>query len=232
MKVFVVQNSKIEGIGLYKQYLAKNKIEYKVFHAYKNDRFPNVGNYDAFIVGGTPLSVNEFHKYNFLNNEWIFVEEIMELNKPYFGICFGGQLLASILGAAVRKNPVMEIGGYNVKLTSCGKKDRLFKGFPGKFPVFQWHRDTFDIPKEARLLVEGQDCMNQAFRYEKTVAVHFHLELTSEDVLKWSDKYLAELNEVNKTKDQIAKEYKTREKIMKKLAYQLLDNFIGLIKNH
>jgi len=90
-------------------------------------------------------------------------------------------LLARAAGAEVRKNPVMEIGGYEVRLTDAGKKDTLFKNFPGTFPVFHWHGDTFDIPQGAELLVTGEKCKNQAFRYKNSVALQFHLEVTSSE---------------------------------------------------
>lgn len=231
MKVLVIQNCKTEGIGLYENYLIDNKIDYTFFHAYKNGRFPPSNNYDAFIIGGTPISAYEVHKQHFLRKEWRYLKRVVALNNPCFGICFGGQLLARLSGAKIRKNPVMEIGGYDVKLTSYGKKDSLFKGFPDTFPVFHWHGDTFDIPKNTKLLVKGKDCKNQAFRYENTIAVQFHLEIISKDASKWTDKYSDELKRINKTKRQVVQECRMREKEMKKLTYLLFDNFFRMVKN-
>ena len=231
MKILVIQNCEIETIGLYELYFIHNKINYNVFHAYKNGRFPSHKNYDGFIVGGTPISINEFHKHTFLESEWQYIKKITELNKPFLGICFGGQLLASALGAEVGKNPVMEIGGYEVQLTSYGRKDGLFKGFPNMFPVFQWHGDTLSFPKGAELLVEGEKCKNQAFRYKKAVALLFHLEITTKDASKWAEKYANELKIVNKTKPRVLEECRVREKEMKKLAYLYLKNFLKSIKN-
>lgn len=231
MKVLVIQNCKTEGIGLYENYLLDNSIDYDVFHAYNGKRFPPIKKYDAFIIGGTPISAYEVHKHRFLRNEWGYLKKIIKLNKPYFGICCGGQLLARLLGAKVRRNPVMEIGGYDVRLTPAGKKNKFFKNFPIKFPVFHWHGDTFDIPKGAKLLVEGVDCKNQAFSYKKAVGLQFHLEVTSKEASKWADKYKNELKRVRKTKSQVVKECKIREKKMKKLAYLLMDNFLRKSKN-
>lgn len=226
MKVLVIQNCKTEGMGLYEEYLKEKRIDYSVFPAYTGKRFPPIKQFDAFIVGGTPISAYEIHKYRFLKNEWRYLKEVIRLNKPYLGICFGGQFLARLLGAKVRRNPVMEIGGYEVKLTPDGKKNRFFKGFPSRFPVFHWHGDTFDIPKGAKLLVQGIDCKNQAFSYKNTLALQFHLEVTSKEAGIWADKYRKELKRVNKTKEQVVKESRTREKKMKKLAFLLLDNFL------
>ncbi|MDP3024628.1 MAG: type 1 glutamine amidotransferase [candidate division Zixibacteria bacterium] len=226
MKVLVIQNCKTESIGLYEEYLREKGIDYYVFPAFTGKRFPPINRFDAFIVGGTPISAYELHKYRFLRNERRYLRKIIQLNKPYLGICFGGQLLARLLGAEVRRNAVMEIGGYEVKLTSDGKKNRFFKGFLSRFPVFHWHGDTFDIPKGAKLLVQGIDCKNQAFSYKKAIALQFHLEVTSQDVSIWADKYRNDLKRVYKTKQKVVKESKTREKKMKRLAFLLLDNFL------
>lgn len=225
MKVLVIQNCKTEGIGLYEEYLKEKRIDYFVFPAYTGKRFPPMRQFDAFIVAGTPISAYEIHKYRFLKNEWRYLKKVVQLNKPYLGICFGGQLLARILGAKVKRNPVMEIGVYEVKLTPDGKKNRFFKGFPSRFPVFHWHGDTFDIPERAKLLVQGIDCKNQAFSYKKALALQFHLEVTSREVGIWADKYRNELKRVNKTKEQVVKESQVKEKKMKKIAFLLLDNF-------
>jgi len=226
IKVLVIQNCETEGIGLYEQYLIDRKIRYDIFHAYTNRKFPSLKKYDAFIVGGTPISACEIHKTDFLRKEWRYLKKVVKLNKPYFGICFGGQILARLLGAEVRKNKVMEIGGYYVRLTSDGKRSRFFKDFPSKFPVFHWHGDTFDVPKGAKLLVEGEDCKNQSFSYKYALALQFHLEITPKDAEEWARKYANEMARANKTRNQIFDECRVREKIMKKLAYKLLDNFL------
>ncbi len=226
MRILVIQNCKTEGIGLYEEYLKEKEIDHYIFPAYSGKRFPPIKQFDAFIVAGTPVSANELHKHRFLKNEWRYLKKVIRLNKPYLGICFGGQLLARLLGAKVRRNPVMEIGGYEVKLTPAGKRNRFFKGFPKRFPVFHWHQDTFDIPRGAKLLVQGVDCKNQAFSYNKALALQFHLEVTSREAGVWADNYRKELKRVNKTKRQVVRESQTREKEMKKLAFLLLDNFL------
>lgn len=226
IKVLAIQNCETEGIGLYEQYLIDRKIKYDVSHAYANRKFSPLEKYDVFIVGGTPISACEIHKHNFLKKEWRYLKKVIKLNKPYFGICFGGQILARLLGAKVRRDKVMEIGGYDVKLTCDGKKSRFFKDFPAEFPVFHWHGDTFDVPKDAKLLVEGQDCKNQSFSYRNALALQFHLEITSKDAEEWARKYANEMIRVNKTRNQIVDECRVREKTMRKLAYKLLDNFL------
>lgn len=230
MKVLVIQNCEVEGIGIFEEYLKEKGINYTVFHAYMNKEFPSVDDFDVFIASGTPISVRDIEKHEFLKKEWDFLHKILKKNKPYFGICFGGQIMAKCLGAKVTKNPVMEIGGYEVRLA---KENSYFNGFPEKFPVFQWHGDTFGIPEEAELLVEGDDCKNQAFSYKNILGVQFHIEVTSEIASTWADKYSDELITIGKTKEQVVQECKDRGTEMKRLAYLLMDNFFRILQiNH
>lgn len=228
LKVLVIQNCATEDVGLYEQYLIDRQINYEVLHPYNGSRFPWIRGYDAFLVGGTPISAYQYQRHSFLRREWRYLKRILKSNKPLFGICCGGQLLARLLGAKVRKNPVMEIGGYEVEMTSQGRNDPLLKGFPRRFPVFHWHGDTFDIPDRAQLLVRGEDCRNQLFRYNNAVAVQFHLEVNSIDAARWADQYAEELSKFHKTKHMVVEECEEHETTMRSLAYRLMDNFLGL----
>lgn len=228
LKVLVIQNCATEDVGLYEQYLIDRQINYEMLHPYNGSRFPWIRGYDAFLVGGAPISAYQYQRHSFLRREWRYLKTILKSNKPLFGICCGGQLLARLLGAKVRKNPVMEIGGYEVEMTYQGRNDPLLKGFPRRFPVFHWHGDTFDIPDRAQLLVRGEDCRNQLFRYNNAVAVQFHLEVNSIDAARWADQYAEELSKFHKTKHMVVEECEEHETTMRSLAYRLMDNFLGL----
>ena len=133
--------------------------------------------------------------------------------------------MAHLLEATVRKNPVAEIGAMKQNLLLKGKRIHSLRASQQFFPYFHWHADTFDVPRQARLLVEGEDCRNQAFRFQNILGLQFHLEITLEQLEKWLEEYADELKLVNKTRDQAIHEYRTREKVMVSLAYKLLDNF-------
>jgi GMP synthase (glutamine-hydrolysing) len=229
MKVLFLQNCETEEMGIYEEYLKEHGIDYEIFPAYLGKRFPAIKNFSAIIVGGTAISVYHLHKYPFLQKEWKYLQKVIELNKPYLGICFGGQLLARLLGAEVNRSPRIEIGGYEVILTSAGQKNKFFQEFPRSFQVFHWHNDTFEIPRGAKLLVEGKECKNQAFSYKQGLALQFHLEVTAREAEKWAIKYKNELKIVGKTKTRVVNECRRSEKVMKRMAYLLLDNFFETI---
>lgn len=229
MKILAIQNCEIEGFGLYEKYFIDHGMKYQIIHAYQNDSYPDVNLFDAIFISGTPISAYEAHKYPFLQKECEYLRQAIEVRKPCFGICCGAQILAMLLGAQVRKSEQKEIGGYEVRLTKAGQRDPLFQQFPVQFPVFHWHGDTFDIPSSAELLVEGDGCKNQLFRWNKVVGALFHLEMTSHDVIKWAEEYAQELVEIGKSKEQVVMECFKQEKEMSLLAIRLLDNFFSLV---
>jgi GMP synthase-like glutamine amidotransferase len=230
MRVLIVQNDETESLGLYEVYLRKKRVKYTIFHAYileNEENFPNVIEYDAFIIGPTPISANSVELHDFLRKEWRFLGKVIDSGKPCLGVCCGGQMLARRLGAEVRKSPEREVGSYNVRLTEAGKINPLFSGFPQVFPVFQWHNDMFDVPNGGELLVKGNSCPIQSFGHGNVWGILFHLEIDSSEAERWVDAYPGEVEAVGKTREQIINECKDKELEMKNLAYLLMENFLG-----
>ena len=227
MGILFIQNCRTEDIGLYEYCVRDCNIKYQVHHAYTGMKFPPLDRFEAFIVGGTPISIYDADRHDFLKEEITYLKAVVRRDKPCLGICAGAQLLAKLLGAEVKKNPVMEVGSYSIQLTPAGKKDVFFAGFPDTFPVFQWHSDTFTIPKGGRLLAIGKDCKNQAFSYRYSLGLLFHLEITSQAAGKWANKYRSELKHVGKTVKQVVNECKVIEKQTKELACKLISNFLS-----
>jgi GMP synthase (glutamine-hydrolysing) len=231
MRVLIIQNDETETLGLYETYLRELGADVRVLHAYRQvpgALFLPVGEFEAFIVGPTPISANAVEDHAFLRSEWGYLGRIIESRKPCLGVCCGGQMLARRLGARVWSSPEKEVGGYEVRLTEVGGADPLFKGFPPEFPVFHWHSDMFEVPPGGGLLAGGRPCLIQAFGLGNVWGVIFHLEITSSEAGRWADTYPAELEAVGKTKEQVLEECRVREPEMKWLANLLMSNFLEL----
>jgi GMP synthase-like glutamine amidotransferase len=231
MRVLIVQNDETESLGLYEQHLSEKGIDHQVLHAYRlgpNSPFPRVEDFDAFIVGPTPISANDVESHDFLRGEWSFLGGVVESRKPTLGVCCGGQMLARYLGGKVVRSPEREVGGYEVHLTDLGEADPFFAGFPREFPVFHWHAEMFQVPPGGSLLAVGVPCPIQAFGWENIRGVIFHLEVTSADALRWADAYPRELEAVGKTRDRVVEECREREPEMRRLASLLMDNFLAI----
>ncbi|MEN6310434.1 MAG: type 1 glutamine amidotransferase [Acidobacteriota bacterium] len=227
-RVLVIQNSPVEDIGLYGRFLEEEGATLAVLHPNRGEEFPAETDFDAVIIGGTPLSATQYALHRFLRAEADFLERAMAREIPCLGICFGGQFLSLLLSGQVSPNPTMEIGSYEISLTEEGKSDPLFQGFPEAFPVFHWHGDTFSIPPLAARLAAGKDCANQAFRLGPYIGLQFHLEVTPEQAAAWADVYAYEPRLVGKTKERIICECRRGRKEMERLGRQLIRNFLGI----
>lgn len=223
--ILIVQNCEFETAGTTVEYVRERKMPFMLVHSYAGHALPDPSDISALIVMGCPESVTRLDEFDYLKRLFQFVSAGVRLDLPYLGICFGGQLLAKVLGAEVNPNPVKEIGTCSVRLTDAGKNDSLFAGFDNIFDVFQWHGDTFKVPFGAKLLVEGDDCKNQAFRKGNLVGIQFHLETPLDETSVWCAQYAHELVEVGKTREQVIDGYRAIAGQTKDRNYRLLDNF-------
>ena len=111
---------------------------------------------------------------------------IRELRQPVLGICLGAQLLAKALGGAVTRNPVREIGWYDVELTEEGKSDPVLSTFAPRQEVFQWHEDGIRLPPRVTHLASSPASPVQAFRHgEHAYGFQFHLEVDGSLIERW-----------------------------------------------
>src|SRR5690606_24882677 len=104
--------------------------------------------------------------------------------KKLLGICLGAQLLANVMGAAVKPAPNKEIGWFPVLATEEAKALPWFYDLFADGPtVFHWHADKFEIPYGAVNLAASEANKNQAFAVGAHVlGVQFHVETTPADV--------------------------------------------------
>lgn len=139
------------------------------------------GHCGAVIFGG-PMSANDRDEFICRETEWIGVA--LEENKPFLGICLGGQMLANHLGAKVGFHPeeVAEIGYYPIATTEQGAH---FGPFPDH--VYQWHREGFELARGAQLIATSSGPYpNQAFAYGSAIGLQFHPEITYAQVHRWT----------------------------------------------
>lgn len=151
------------------------RIRYINFSRYP-DAQPSLEGYDGLVILGGPMSVNDSDRLPHLSTEMHLIEQAMKRNLPVLGICLGAQLIAKTLGADVYPNREKEIGWYDVAPTEEAKNDSLLGTWAPWEKIFQWHGETFDIPRTGRHLAFSSLCSNQAFRYGTNVyAFQFHL---------------------------------------------------------
>ncbi|PWB68527.1 GMP synthase [candidate division GN15 bacterium] len=223
--VLIAQNCQAESAGTIIDFLSARQIPFREVHTYRGEPLPNPDELSAVICLGCPISVTEYHQHDYLRDLYRFVANVVRADLPYLGICYGGQLLAGVLGARVERNPVREIGVYTVRLTDAGKADPLFASLGSSFPVVQWHGDTFALPFGCPRLVEGTDCVNQAFKHKRQVALQFHLEATESLVQTWCDVYPSELAEMEKSVADLLIDFRRIADTLKQMNFAFLESF-------
>lgn len=196
VRFLILQHIACEGLGLWEDCCREAGIVLEVVDLSRAGALPpRHGSYAVISLGG-PMNVYETAAYPFLAWEDDFIRQVVADGVPFLGICLGGQLLAKAVGGQVAKNGVKEIGWHPVELDLAGRRDPLFAGLPDRFTVFQWHGDTFSIPKGGIRLATAAACENQAFRFGfggAAYALQFHLEVTPAMVADWVREYAAEL---------------------------------------
>jgi GMP synthase-like glutamine amidotransferase len=191
MNVLIIKNIETEGPGTIEDFLREKGITYSILELYDcKAEVPDVRQYSHLVIMGGPMAVYEMEGYPFLNYEVAIIRAFMVARKPLLGICLGAQMIAHALGARVYAGRTKEIGWYTVDITDEGMKDPVFSSLSldgsDSARVFQWHGDTFDLPREAVRLASSALYENQAFRYRDNVyALQFHIEVTPQMIREW-----------------------------------------------
>lgn len=230
MSVLIIKHIDIEGPGLIEYCLKQEKIPYQILNLTPSVHLPNLEKITYIVLLGGPMSVYEEDRFPFLREEDLFIKEAIQRGKAMLGICLGAQLIAKALGAKVSKAPAKEIGWYDVSLTEIGSQDPLFSNLPKTFSVFQWHEDTFEIPKGGKLMATSSPVPHQAFRYgEKVYGLQFHLEVTDEMISEWMETYEEELKGLQPSltfsKTEIVTETEIKIEMYTKRGIEFLKNF-------
>lgn len=127
---------------------------------------------NAFVLSGGPASVSEKDSPK-LN------PEVLELNVPILGICYGFQSIIHALGGKVHTVDSKEFGPRVASKASIGPT-KLLEGLPEVQTVWMSHGDQIDaLPAGFETILSSQSCPHVAVIDEvrKIVGVQFHPEV-------------------------------------------------------
>ncbi len=243
-KVIVFQHVETENLERIEEYLLTYNLTIKIIKLYLNESIPNnLEDFFLMIVLGGPMDTWMEEEYPWLKKEKIAIKKfVIDLNKPFIGICLGCQLLGEIIGGKIIKSKKPEIGFYDIYTNKNIYKDKNLFFFPKKFTVFQWH--SYEVKQinssDIKVLAYSKSTINQIFRYKTNAyGIQFHIELKENTINKWSsDKsFMKTLKKIygkdpnKKIKKEYKKQLNTMNLICKKFIFNYLDNLKILKKN-
>jgi GMP synthase (glutamine-hydrolysing) len=195
--VYALQHVAAEPLGIIEEALEAGRIGVEYVHMFAGEAVPgDMTGAAGLVVMGGPMGVYEQAEFPFLSQEIRLIEAALKAEKPVLGVCLGSQLLASVLGAEVKKGDHKEIGWFPVALTEAASTDRLFSEVERSFWAYHWHGDVFDLPGGAVSLASSAQTQCQAFVYGvRAYGLLFHLEATHKIVEDMVCGFAGELDE-------------------------------------
>src|SRR5437588_4218634 len=157
---------------------------------YDGEPLPDWREYDLIVAMGAGVSVWQEEEFPWIKGEKRAIREAVLAGIPYFGVCFGVQLLADVFGAHSFQGPEPEIGVNQVFLTAAARHDPVFRGFPSDLEVCEWHSNHFSLPHGAIGLARSPRYENQAIRYGRVAyGIQCHLEPSLDDIRAWLEEF-------------------------------------------
>jgi GMP synthase-like glutamine amidotransferase len=182
--VAILRFSPTEGPGYFADWLDARGLGWRVVALDEGAAVPaDTRAFAGIAMMGGPMSVNDALPWGPAVAS--LLRSAVAADVPVIGHCLGGQLLAKVLGADVRRAPTPEIGWIDVDVDDA-RAGRDWFGGRARFATFQWHYDAFALPAGATRVLTNAFNANQAYVVaDRHVGMQCHVEMTSELVEAW-----------------------------------------------
>jgi GMP synthase-like glutamine amidotransferase len=190
MRFLVLQHARVEHPAGFRALIEDAGHSWHPVHLDEGEPVPGaeaLARYDALWVMGGPMDVWEEEAHPWLVPEKALVHEAVTCGMPFFGLCFGHQILAEAMGGRCAPG-IPEVGVMNVALTEAGRAGPHLAGLPDPLTTLQWHgAEVAEAPPGARVLAASPACAVQAMAMGRTAfSAQFHLEVEPDTVDNWT----------------------------------------------
>lgn len=216
LRVLILQHEEPTPPGLVEDWLREHGARIETLRIDLEEPVVDPTEYDVIVSLGSEFAAFDDH-LPFVKREAELMREAVDADVPILGLCFGGQMLARVLGAEVSRSEESEIGWLTVRSKD---PDLVPEG-----PWFQWHFDVFGAPPGAEVIAETDLCP-QAFVWGRSLGLQFHPEVTREIMDEWVRVYRHELDADGVDPDQLMEETHRRIDDSNRNARQLLERFL------
>jgi len=215
----ILQHEKATPPGLIAPWLAEQSAVVDTLRIDEDERLVDPRRYDLIISLGSEFAAFD-DSIPFVPREALLFEDAIEGDVPILGLCFGGQMLARVLGGSVYRAQKSEIGWLPVRTND--------PELVGEGPWFQWHFDVFSTPPGADVLAVT-DIGPQAFVSGRSLGLQFHPEVTPAIMEEWVRVYPHELKAEGVDPKALLAETKRRAADAKRATWRLLDRFRDVV---
>ena len=217
LRALIIQHEEPTPPGLVTEWLDAHGASVERFRIDIDDREIDPSGYDLIVSLGAECAAFD-DSQPFVPREARLMRRAVDADVPVLGLCFGGQMLARVLGGEVFRSTTSEIGWLPVR---SAEPDLVPEG-----PWFQWHFDAFTVPPGATLIAES-DVGPQAFVAGRSLGLQFHPEVTPEIMDDWVRVYSHELDADGVDPDGLLEETKRRASDSRVMSWQLLERYMS-----
>ncbi|ADD69569.1 glutamine amidotransferase class-I [Denitrovibrio acetiphilus DSM 12809] len=160
------------------------------------EKLPDPSDILGAIMTGAHSMVTEKQDWSEKTAKWI--KRAVDSGTPFFGICYGHQLLAYAMGGVVDYNEKgMEIGTVKVGFKPERYDDPVFNEMPDEISAHSIHsQSVMKLPSDSVRLAGNQHEKNHVFRIgECAWGVQFHPEFDADIMRAYIKMYSADLAE-------------------------------------
>lgn len=188
MRVVTIQHDPLVKGSHVKAWARDRRFNHLNVRLDRDEPFPSISEFDCLVLLGGRMAIHDHDQYPWLEKEKDFIDRCLHGGKAVVGLCLGGQLIASVLGASITRNPYPEIGWHTVALRPEARWSPHLRDWPERFSAFNWHGDTFSLPDGAVHIAQSEACPHHGFVYgDRVIGMQWHPEFSASDIERLLD---------------------------------------------